>query len=137
MAEAKKPSGQDNRVRRRAEAEQQRRNEAARKGGRKKLPALKDPAKVHLWLLEAGATRLREINEDDQLTAEQRWKAENETTKALAGLQTKADLQREVDALREELQAAQEGLQQDREKLARERAELAQERRKLGTKGQP
>lgn len=130
MAE-KKPSGAANRRRKREEEARARAEHAARvwaglEGGRRtSIPRCDNPTRAHLWCVERMVAELHDILTDEGLEREKRWKLAAELTRAIGMLQTKADLEREVEQLRQELELAQDELRAAREAADRRAMQAA------------
>jgi hypothetical protein len=103
----KKPSGQQNRLRKRAEQEQARKNEEARrtKAGKPSAramlppPPVGDPTAAIAYAADCALIALAEVQADEQLTAEQRWGWVDKLTKALGMTYAKASIQHRLKQL--------------------------------------
>src|SRR5262245_10906535 len=117
-----KPSGAQNRKRKKAELEQARRNEEARRTDglplRHKLgpPPIGNPVAGIAYAHDALLATLDEVLHDQQITAEQRWNLVANLSKALGMTHAKAHVQKKLADLGledEEQQDESNGLQEN------------------------
>ncbi len=127
MSEPKKPSGSANRKARRERDTQERAAAiAARETGAGLLgppEPCRDMGKAHLWTLENLVREVADTYNDPSLSPAERRRQVAELSRAIGMLQTKADLERRIEALEAKLNAALD-------EVAQKRAELEQEARR-------